>query len=160
MSQFLNEFIVEHVTVDGTNYILAAGTSDVNSGAVDAANCRELVFFLTLGVMAASSTCDFKIQGSSDGSTGWTDLVGTAATQAVATDDDKMIGASVKNPTEYRYYRIAITRGDGGNTTLQSLHCVKGQTRKQVAAASLQSTSAGQFVAAPEQFVSVGAGTA
>lgn len=157
MPQFFNQYVVEHVTVDGTNYALSAGTSDVNSSAVDTAGYTEVNFIVTLGVMAASSTCDFKVQESADGSTGWTDLTGTASTQAVNTDDDKQVGISILNPLK-RYLRVATTRGDSGNTTIQGLLAIKGPVRKQVA--SGQSTGTGQFIAQPEKFNSPVAGTA
>lgn len=157
--QLLNSHIIEHVTIDGTNYILSAGTSDVNSGAVDCANCEEVTFLLAIGVMAASSSVDVKVQESADGSTGWADLTGTALTQVSATDDDKLVGISIRNPLK-QYLRLAITRGDGGNSTLQSLIAIKGPARKQNAASTLQSTGTGQFASAPEQHVSPVAGTA
>lgn len=159
MEQFLNNYIVQHITIDGTNYILSAGTSDVNSEAVDVQNCDEVTFLMTVGVMAPSSSIDVKLQESDSSGSGFTDLAGTALTQVSATDDDKMVAISVRKPLK-RYLRMVTTRGDGGNSTIQSLHVVKGPVRKQNDAATLQSTGTGQFASAPEQFVSPVAGTA
>lgn len=145
----------EVVQVDGTNYTLSAGTSDVNSDPIDCANCDEVAILVNLGAMAASGTVDMKLQESEDGSTGWADLEGTALTQADEDDDNKWFGVSVKNPLK-RYIRAAFTRGDGGNSTINSMIAIKNHMRKQPIT---QSTGAGQFVAV-EKFVSPVAGTA
>lgn len=155
MTQFWELFQKERVTIDGTNYILAAGTSDVNSGWIAAANVHELAIILELGVMAASSTVDAKIQVSSDGSTSLGDLEGSAQTQAGASDDNKGMGWSIKDP-QYAYYRVAITRGDGGNSTIDCLTALKRMRKPGVD----QSTSVGGFVSQPEQTVGGIVGTA
>lgn len=157
MQNLLRDILIQHVPIDGTNYVLAAGTSDVNSSAIDAANYRELTFIITLGVMATSSTVDAKIQGSADGSTGWTDIAGTANTQAIATDDDKMIGWCIAVPSAYRYYRVAFTRGDSGNSTIECLHAILSKGRKK---SVTQLVTAGQFIAQPEHSLSPQSGTA
>lgn len=152
---FFRRHDVRHLTVDGTNYSLSAGTSDVNSGSVDTVNCEEVSFLLTAGTMASSSACDVKVQESANNSD-WADLAESATTQITATDDDKMVGVTVKRPLK-RYLRVAITRGDSGNTTIQSLHAICRIYRNQP---DSQGTGAGQFVADPELLVSPVAGTA
>src|SRR5262245_21832054 len=67
----------------------AAGT--VNGDAVDMSKFRRILFIVMAGDLGASATLNYKLQGSIDGSTGWTDLSGkaiTALTQA-GSDSDK-----------------------------------------------------------------------
>jgi hypothetical protein len=155
MNSFFKSHDVRHLTADGASYVLAAGTTDVNSGAVSVANFRSIAFLVVLGAMAASSSVDLKVQGSDDGSS-WSDLEGTAFTQAGATDDDKMLGVEIEE-AQYAQYRVAITRGDGGNATVETVLAIlhKGRVK-----AVEQGTGAGQFVADPEHHLSPGAGTA
>ncbi|MFZ4483747.1 MAG: hypothetical protein ACOYOL_07190 [Chthoniobacterales bacterium] len=146
-------FAVEHVTVDGTNYSLTAGTSDVNSGAIDLQGFSQVSILVALGTMAASSTVDAKLQHSSDNSN-WSDILSSAVTQAVATDDDKCVGFSLNEPT-LRYVRVAFTRGDGGNSIINAVFAIK----KARSAPYTQAVTAGQFIAQPETLAGV-AGTA
>lgn len=151
----LERFEVKHLTADGTNYVLSAGTSDVNTGSVDCAGAEEVTFLVTLGAMAASSAVDVKLQESADNST-FADIAGTAQTQASPTDDDKMIGVTVVRPLK-RYLRAVITRGDGGNSTIEAVHAL---VRKYRETPFTQAVTAGQFIAAPEKHISPVAGTA
>lgn len=162
MHSLLSQYTIEHVVPDGTaatTYALAAGTSDVNSGVVDRANCEEVTFLVTAGTMAASSSLDVKVQQSDDDDgdpDGFSDVAGTSVTQISPTDDDKMVAISVKNATK-RYLRLAFTRGDGGNSAINAVHAIKGPYRRQPFS---HSTSAGQFASAPELFDGPAEGTA
>ncbi len=155
MSQFLSDNEIKHLTSDGTNYPLSAGTSDVNSESVDMANYDEVTFLVTLGTISSSGSVDVKVQESSNNSD-WADLAGSAQAQAGDTKSNKMIAVSVRKPLK-RYLRLAITRGDGGNSVIQSVHAVLRGPRKSPVS---QSTGAGQFNATPEQHISPVAGTA
>lgn len=156
MQALLKDAEIQHLTFDGTNYALAAGTSDVTSDYIDTANCEEVTILCVLGVMAASSTWDLKLQECDTSGGTYADLTGTAATQAVATDDDKVIGITIKKPLK-RFLKVVSTRGDGGNATGQALLAIKRGIRDKP---FTQSTAAGQFVAAPEFHLSPVAGTA
>ncbi len=114
---FGKNFLVKRVTLDGTNYILSAGTSDVNSGSVRTRGFKRICWIMGLGVMAPSSTWDVKAQQSSDdgSSDGFSDLAGSALTQAGASDDSKLYILDYE--VEKDYQRLASTRGDGGNAT-------------------------------------------
>ncbi|MCC7229259.1 MAG: hypothetical protein IT203_02630 [Fimbriimonadaceae bacterium] len=113
---------VRAITIDGTNYTLAAGTSDVNSGAIDTMGYGGVMIVAAVGTMAASSSVDSKLQQSSDNgsSDDYSDILGSALTQVGATDDDKLLIWDVRVPKK-RYLRAVFTRGDGGNATINSL---------------------------------------
>lgn len=159
--QLLSTHTIVHLAPDGTaatTYALAAGTTDVNSTSVDCLGCEEVTFLVAAGTMAASSSLDVKVQQSSDDGVGdgFSDLEGTAATQISATDDDKMVAISIRNPQK-RYLRLAFTRGDGGNSAINSVVAIMGPYNKQPFA---HSTAAGQFIATPELFNGPAEGTA
>lgn len=110
------------ITIDGTNYILAAGTTDVNSGPIDTMGYGGVLILMHCGTMAASSSVDAKLQQSSDNGSAddYSDILGSALTQVGATDDDKLLAWDVR-AAKKRYLRVATTRGDGGNATINSL---------------------------------------
>lgn len=111
---------VRRLTVDGTNYILAAGTSDVNSGVVDTMGFGGVMFVAGVGVIAASGAVTFKAQqsGDSGGSPDdFSDILGSALTAYGDTDDNKIVVLDIRVPKK-RYVRLTTTRGDGGNSTI------------------------------------------
>jgi hypothetical protein len=112
---------VQRLTIDGTNYILAAGTSDVNSGIFDTLGFEGVAFILELGVIAASGAVSVKAQqGAASNMSDAADLTGTSQGATADTDDNKCILIDLGRPAE-RYVRLAITRGDGGNSTIDGL---------------------------------------
>jgi hypothetical protein len=147
---------VLHLTTDGTNYVLAAGTTDVNSGAVDLAQyaSKKIAFLVALGTIAASGAGTIKVQHSDDNTT-FVDVEGTSQAW-VDTDDDKVIGVEIHRPLK-RYLRVVITRGDGGNSTINGVFALVGDNRT---VPFTQLVTAGQFVRAPEIFASPATGTA
>lgn len=146
--------VIERVQVDGTNNILAAGTTDVASDPIDMLGFEAVVFILLVGTMAASSSITAKVQQSDDddGSPDdFSDLTGTS--QAVgASDDDKLVLWDIYRPTK-RYLKVASTRGDGGNSTIDGLLAIKYRTLN---AAVTQSST----VLSVERFNSPAEGTA
>jgi hypothetical protein len=145
------EIKIVHVAPDSgatSTYTLAAGTTDVNSVAVDALGYSRIAFLWAFGDNTASGTFTGSIQGSADGTTGWTTITGASSTfTAGATDtDDKLLMVECNlNPT-YRYYRAVSDRGTA-NTALNGLFCLLG--RISGVEPITQSTAAGQFVQAP-----------
>lgn len=118
-----------HLTFDGTNYVLAAGTSDVDSNYLDMANFQGVIFLIVVGVMAASSTADFKVNQCDTSGGTYADLTGTAVTQFSATDDDKFALIDVFDPEE-QYLKVTTTRGNGGNSTIECLMAIQYGARK------------------------------
>jgi len=110
------------LTIDGTNYILSAGTSDVNSGSVDTLGYEGVAFVMSVGVIASSGAVSVKVQQSSDDGAvdTYADVTGTAQGATADTDDNKLILIDIYRPKE-RYLRVATTRGDGGNSTIDGL---------------------------------------
>lgn len=145
------EISIVHVAPNSgasTTYTLAAGTSAVNSVAVDARGYSRVGFLWVFGDNAATGTFTGKIQGSADGSTGWTDIDGaTSSFTAGATDtDDEMLYVECNTLPAYHYYRAVSTRGTA-NTALNALIGLLG--RISGVEPITQSTAAGQFVQAP-----------
>lgn len=115
---------IQRVTVDGTNYILAAGTTDVNSGVVDTRGYKGIAWVMAIGVIAASGAVSVKAQqGEASNLSDAADLAGTAQGATADTDDNKLIVIDMYRPKE-RYQRIATTRGDGGNSTIDGLFAI------------------------------------
>lgn len=128
-----------------STFILSAGTSDVNSSVIDLASYQgnQVDFIIQAGAIAGSGSLSIKAQHSDNG-TDFTDISGT--TIAWADTDDYKIGGIPISRVSKRYLRLAITRGDGGNSAVDALLAVIGGNR--VVPVS-QSTGTGQFVAAP-----------
>jgi hypothetical protein len=97
----------------------AYGAGAVNGDAVDLSKFNRVLFVVMVGDLGTNATVDYKLQGSPDGSTGWTDLAGKAITQLTqaGTDSDKQ--ALVEITAEelhgysgtYRYVRDVLTVG-------------------------------------------------
>jgi hypothetical protein len=143
--QLLNDTLLSHLTVDGTNYALAAGTTDVESGYVDMANYEGVLFMVTLGDNADTATLEVKIEGcdTSDGT--YAALTGATVTRTMgATDhDNKMLYLEVTQPS-YRYLHLDFNRGTA-NSVIAAVHAIQyGAKKKPVT----QSTGAGQLPAA------------
>jgi hypothetical protein len=121
---FIEEFAIQRVAPDGTaatTFNLSAGTTDVNSSAVDLLNGSGVAFTIYLGTLTSSATLGVKLQTSADGSTGWTDVAGTAYTSTADTDDHKLIVLNLEKPLEsQRFVRVAFDRG-GANAVIDAL---------------------------------------
>jgi len=150
LTTFLLDSAIQHVAPnDGatTTYTLAAGTTDVNSVAVDLQGIGpvSLTFLAVFGTNVDTGTFTWKLQSSDDNST-WADVTNATQsfTDASANTANKMLGIGTTNPTK-RYYRVAIDRGVA-NTVINALLAIMGQPR---AKPYTQLTTAGQFIAAP-----------
>lgn len=102
-----------------TTFILAAGTTDVNSGTIDTRGYNELTIIFMSGTMAASSSIDLALQYS-DNDSDWTAVTSGTTAQVSATDDNKVTVVNIAD-LQHRYYRLAVTRGDGGNATIDGV---------------------------------------
>lgn len=94
-----------------TTWILAAGTTDVNTGSVDTRGFTSIAWLVLVGVITATGTLDVKAQQSSDDGVGdgFSDLLGSAATQFVDTDDGKMALIDI-GKVDKRYQRLHLNR--------------------------------------------------
>jgi len=102
-----------------TTFILAAGTTDVNTGTIDTRGYNELTIIFMSGTMAASSSIDLALQYS-DNDSDWTAVTSGTTAQVTATDDNKVSVVNISD-LQHRYYRLAVTRGDGGNATIDGV---------------------------------------
>lgn len=110
--------IVPDATAAAT-FILAAGTTDVNTGTIDTRGYNELTIIFMSGTMAASSSIDLALQYS-DNDSDWTAVTSGTTAQVSATDDNKVSVVNISD-LQHRYYRLAVTRGDGGNSTIDGV---------------------------------------
>lgn len=95
---------------------VSAGT-DVTGAAVDRRGFDSVRFFATIATANAGNF--IKVQQSPDGSTGWSDLEGSAS---VAGDDGDVASVTVHRATE-RFLRGVIDRG-GANTATGEMYAL------------------------------------
>jgi hypothetical protein len=96
---------------------IAAGS--VNGDAVDMSKFNRVLYVVMSGDLGVSATLDYKLQGSPNGSTGWTDLAGKAITQLTQAGGDSDKQALIEITAEelhgyssaYRYVRDVLTVG-------------------------------------------------
>lgn len=109
---------VRRVLVDGTNNVLSAGTSDVNSEIIDTLGYKGIAWIVGMGAIVSTGSVAVKAQqNTANSGTGMADLAGTAQGPSADTDDNKLIIIDEYRPAE-RYQRLSITRGDGANSTI------------------------------------------
>lgn len=147
---FFESVKVVHVAPsDGatTTYALGAGTTDVNSVAVDALGFADIAFIVAFGDNADTGTFTGTIEGSADGSTGWTAITSAAAdfTAGASDTDNELLGVSCSVNPSYRYYRLASNRGTA-NTVIADLRAYLTRADR---IPVTQLTTAGQFIEAP-----------
>lgn len=123
------------LTIDGTNYLLAAGTSDVNSDYIDMDGFRHVSVVVEIGTIAASGavTCSLTQCATSGGS--YTAVTGATSTVSADTDDNKLIVLDLLDVTQ-RYVKLSTVRADGGNSTINAAFAIKRGARKKPSAAS------------------------
>jgi hypothetical protein len=88
----------------------AAGTTPVNSAAVDTLGYESVRAIALLGTLTATQATSLTLQYSDDGSTGWTDASGVATGNAADADSNKILIADLHRPTK-RYVRAVLNRG-------------------------------------------------
>lgn len=109
----LSERLAVLATIDPQS----ATAGDYDSDAVDMRLFRRALFALLVGTISTSGTVDAKLQGSVDGSTGWTDISGKSITQLTqaGTDSNKQVlleitDAELANANDdFRYVRLRVT---------------------------------------------------
>lgn len=110
-----------------TTFTLAAGTTDVNSVAVDTLGFASAAFLIVFGALTASMTCGLQVEGSVNGTDGWTAITGAVYNGTAATDDDKGVLIEVGKP-QYRYLRVAFNR-ETANVVIDGLFSILGSPR-------------------------------
>ena len=150
LTRLFKDNLIYHVEPNAASagtYTLAAGTSAVNSGVLDlnGVGPQSVAFLAIMGDNLDTGTFAMKIQGSNDNDA-WTDCAGatTSFTAGASDTDHELLGVET-NETNYRYYRVVITRGVA-NTALNGLLGFAVQPRGKPVT---QGTGTGQFVQAP-----------
>jgi len=87
----------------------AAGTTAVNSAAVDTQGFQGLVFTALLGALTATQVTSAKLQYSADGATGWADVAGSNTPAMADGDSNKMLVIELYKP-QARYVRMVVNR--------------------------------------------------
>lgn len=141
----LNEVQIVTVFPDATAATtkgLAAGTTDVNSSAVDLLADLDVQFVIDLGVVSATGTGTFQLQRSDNGST-WTNITGASFAWTDANTLQKVtIGCSeVTN----RYVRVAIDRNTA-NTAITGITAFARARNVPVTQVTTANQNAGQPV--------------
>ena len=106
---------IKHIRMkpDGTNFIAAAGVTNINSDSADVLGFNNICFEMAVGTIVSTAVTSAKLQWSDDNST-FTDVTGGSVTLA-DTDDNKIIFFEVHKPKK-RYFRIATLRATANST--------------------------------------------
>ena len=141
----LNQFQIITVFPDATastTKALSAGTTDVNSSAIDLLSDMQLNIIIDLGVVTATGTGTFKLQRSNDGST-WTDITGATFAWTDAHTLQKV--AFVVSQCTHRYVRIGIDRNTA-NTAISGIVALALPRNQAVTQVTTANQNAGQPV--------------
>ena len=100
---------IKHIRMkpDGTNFVAAAGTTNINSDSADVLGFNNLCFEMAVGAIVSGAVTSAKLQWSDDNSA-FTDVVGGSVTLS-DTDDNKILFFEIHKPKK-RYFRIATLR--------------------------------------------------
>ena len=98
------------ITVDGTNYLLVAGTTDVTSGIVDTLGFYGVRFIYAMGTITTGAVTSFKVQqGDIAAMSDAADLAGSNVVIA-DTMSNKLAISEIYRPMN-RYVRALLDRG-------------------------------------------------
>lgn len=87
---------------------VAAGTTDVDSTAVDLTAAESVTFLVLLGALTSTNVTTAKLQESDDNST-FTDVTGGTASDTVDDDDNQILVLEYLR-SKKRYVRVKLTR--------------------------------------------------
>ena len=143
--QLVKNVNITHLTADGTNYLLAAGTTDVESGYVDMADYEGCLFIVVLGDNADTATLTAKVEGCDTSGGTYTALTGAsyAGTMNATDHDHKLVIFDVYQPS-YRYLHLDFDRG----TANSAISAVLAIQYKGKCAPITQAVTAGQAAVA------------
>lgn len=146
------QFKIQHLTADGTNYTLSAGTTDVESGYVDRLGFERVAFLVVLGDNTDTGVNVITVEhcDTSGGTyTACDDIDGNdiavTVTDASNASDHKMVMIEVWGPALKRYVHLDFNRGTA-NTAINAVIAILGDARN---LPITQATTTAQFVAAP-----------
>ena len=138
MNELTQNSEIQRIPPDGTaatTWILAAGTSNVNSGEIDLMSSSSATLFVAVGVVTGAGIFSAQVQHSDTSGSGFTDIPGkVGAINGGSADSGKMIVIDINQPTK-RFVRIAFTRGTA-NSVIDSVLAVKFRRSTPVAQGS------------------------
>lgn len=109
MMHLSRQVVTKRLKVDGTNWVLAAGTSAANSDVIDTAGADGVRFIMGFGAIVSGAVTSIKVQQGSDATvTDAADLAGSSITVA-DTDDNKIVISDYIRPGD-RYMRVVTSR--------------------------------------------------
>lgn len=127
-----SNFKLERVAPDATaatTFTLAAGTTSVNSAAVDLLDFASVTFLAHIGAITGSGQVIFTVEGSANGSTGWTALTGATATVIGSANSNRIALIGVARPVSpFRYVRLVSAR-TVANVVLDAVTALSGDGR-------------------------------
>lgn len=145
-------FKFQHLTADGTNYVLSAGTTDVESGYVDRMGFDRIAFLVVLGDNVDTGTIEIKVEHCDTSGGTYTAVddqdgndVSVTVTDATNASDHKMVMIEVWGPGLKRYVHLDFNRGTA-NMAINAVLAILGEARN---LPITQATTTAQFAAAP-----------
>lgn len=108
-------------TACATNTVTGAGGN--TNGGIDTKGYRRLIAVFQAGAMAASATCAFKLQESSDeaAADAYADITGAAITSFADTDDNYCAVVEINLDSRERYIKAVATPGTTDSTAVSVL---------------------------------------
>lgn len=107
--QLLSGSKIIPIKVDGTNYLGAAGTSDLTSEAIDTEGAESVVIGIMMGTITSGAVTSAKVtQCDTSGGT-YADLLGSSQTIA-DTESNNVVLWEIVRPRE-RYLKTVLDRG-------------------------------------------------
>lgn len=121
IGQIIPQGLLSLLTWDGTNYTVAAGTTDtLASTEIDMQGYDSLLVIACIGAIASSGSVSIVLKNSATSATygsGTVDNIGTAIANSADTDDNKLFLIEVNKP-QRRYIKVYTTRATGNVTPL------------------------------------------
>jgi hypothetical protein len=127
-----SNYKIDRVAPDGTaatTWTLAAGTTTVNSAAVDLLDYGSVTFLAHIGAITGSGQVIFTVEGSANGSTGWTALTGATTTVVGSANSNRIAAIGVSRPVgTFRFVRLVSAR-TVANVVLDAVTAISGDGR-------------------------------
>lgn len=132
MTNIINTTSWQRVPPNGaasTTWTLSAGTTTVQSGAVDSANAKSVLFVVALGAVSASGTGTITVQQSNDLSGSPDDYTAVQGVSATYADSDggTILLVEIVRPQK-RYLRLNIARATA-NSAIDGVFAVRVNPR-------------------------------
>ena len=123
------ETLVKRLTIDGTNYRMAAGTTDtLVSDAVDTLGYESIRALLLVGTLTATAVTDLRAKQCDTTGGTYADLLATKVSLTAATHDNKVASLEIIQPRE-RFLKFETNRATA-NAVIDGLIVILSNPRK------------------------------